>query len=78
MANISHQASMIQALRFLRNADPAVYEVLTSSLQGYVNELVTATVTCDAAEVMEARGRAQAGLKLVDLFTTKLNQPTSP
>lgn len=74
----SHQANMVSALRFLRNAEPKVYEVFTSSLEGYVNELVTATVTCDAAEMMEARGRAQAGMKLVDLFTTRLNQPTSP
>lgn len=69
---------MIKALRFLKNADPKVYEVFTSSLEGYVNELVTATVTCPPAEVMEARGRAQAGIKFVDLFTTQLNQPTSP
>lgn len=72
------RSDMVQALRFLRNAEPKVYEVFTSSLERYVNELVTATVTCPLAEVNEARGRAQAGLKLVDLFTTQLNQPTSP
>ncbi len=76
--SVSHQANLIQAMRFLRNTDPNVYNVFTSSLEGYVNELVTATVTCSPAEVMEARGRAQAGLKFVELFTTKLNQPTSP
>lgn len=75
---IDHQANMVKALRFLRNVDPKVYEVFTSSLEGYVNELVTATVTCDPADVMQARGRAQAGQKFVEIFTTKLNQPTSP
>lgn len=58
-----------QCLSRFRGHDPALYQELIQSVSTYATELTVAVTEVPPELVMEARGRAQAARKFLQLFT---------
>lgn len=63
------QARIAQCLARFRRHDPALYEELIQNVSSYATELTVAVTEVPPELVMEARGRAQAARKFLQLFS---------
>lgn len=64
--------AIIHSMRLLKNAEPEAYEMFARALDAKVYELVTATVSAPASDILVAQGRAQAGQKFFQLLVTDI------
>ena len=61
----------------MKNADSRAYDRFVRVLDAYVHELTMAVTLAPAADVLNAQGRAQQGIKFLQLVT-ELRDPNRP
>lgn len=65
----TNASKISQCLSRFRSHDPALYQELIRNVSDYSTELTVAVTEVPPELVMEARGRAQAARKFLQLFT---------
>ena len=61
----------------MKNADPRAYDRFIHVLDAYVRELTVAVTQAPAADILNAQGRAQQGIKFFQLVT-EFRDPNRP